>query len=130
MMRMLFRGQGLAGMTTGALAIMEAPGQGSACGIPIGLAMWLVAIHTRHRTVQVAIAIKMSRLVAKRFDTPILRKTVMKQRQFERKIIFQIDAREIRFFPNRILGGVTLKANLEGLIFGGSRKGCHSDIRV
>src|SRR5258708_21371716 len=64
-------------------------------------------------------------LVAERFNPAIHSECVLKEWKLEREEILQPCAWQIRLFSNHILGGVTLKTDIQRLVLGKSRQSPH-----
>src|ERR1043166_8996974 len=128
MMRMPLGSQPFACMATGALPVIKTARQGITDRIAIVLTVRLMAIDAGHGAIQVTIAIEISRLIPESFDTSVRCKTLLEYGQLQRKIIFQPRTRQIRFLPNGVFRGMTLKADVEGLILAQGRECFHPDI--
>src|SRR4051794_39763135 len=100
---MLFGSETFAGVTARALSVVESVRQRFAQMIAIALAVGFMAIHTSHRAIEVAAAIKMRGLVAERFHSAIDGEGILKKRKLERKEILQARPWEVWLFADHVL---------------------------
>jgi hypothetical protein len=119
---------GLAGMASRALTVIEAVGQRIPDNIPVSLAVGIVATHTCHGSVEIAIAEQMSLLIRKRLYTAIgMKLGVSQQRKLQRVVLLKRCARrETRL--QHILNGVALKTNEKRFVLRQGRERSQPDV--
>ena len=89
-----------------------------------------MAIHAGHRTAAIAVAEEMVTLIAEGADAAINVIRILSQHwKLQRKVILQRRAGQIRIFAQDFLGGVTLEAQLYGLILRERGQRLHADVR-
>src|SRR6188768_2188930 len=131
MVGMSLRRQAFAGVASGALPIVESAGQRPAGEIAISLRVRIVTIRACHRSVEIAVAELVTRLIAETPHAAIHQeRALLQEAQLEGKVFLERHSGQKGIIPQGVLAGVTLITGLHRFLLGKAGQRLHPDVGI